>query len=158
MTRAMRRLYFTSAEQRMLFGKTSASESSRFIREISDENIDIHGYFNGFNYDDALPGSHTGSRSQNFEFKSQYSGFNKTASGRKKSPPAPALSSHSDLHERLPDYENGDVVNHSVFGRGVITNAQPAGNDVLLEIDFDEIGSKRMLLKSTARFITKNEK
>ncbi|MDR2568720.1 MAG: UvrD-helicase domain-containing protein, partial [Oscillospiraceae bacterium] len=41
MTRAMRKLYFTSARRRMLFGRTSSSEPSRFVREINNENIDI---------------------------------------------------------------------------------------------------------------------
>ena len=45
MTRAMRRLIFVSANSRMLFGKTSAAMPSRFIREISDENIVSHRSF-----------------------------------------------------------------------------------------------------------------
>ena len=42
MTRAERRLFFTSARQRMLFGKTNAAQKSRFVREISGDNIEIH--------------------------------------------------------------------------------------------------------------------
>ena len=53
MTRAMRRLYFTSARQRMLFGKTSSAQPSRFIGEIGSDNIDIQqhaGSFGGYDY------------------------------------------------------------------------------------------------------------
>jgi len=53
MTRAMRRLIFTSARQRMLFGKTSSSQPSRFLGEIDAGHIEIHypPYSFGYNFD-----------------------------------------------------------------------------------------------------------
>ena len=61
MTRAMRKLFFTATQRRMLFGKTSASTPSRFVLEISGENIEMHepqsrfGSFD-FDYDDGYEG------------------------------------------------------------------------------------------------------
>ena len=38
---------------------------------------------------------------------------------------------------------------------GLITNISPAGGDALLEIAFDTEGTKRVLLKSAARYMKK---
>ncbi|MDR0490426.1 MAG: UvrD-helicase domain-containing protein [Oscillospiraceae bacterium] len=46
MTRAIRRLIFTSARSRMLFGKTTSSQPSRFVNEIDSKNLDVR-----FSYD-----------------------------------------------------------------------------------------------------------
>ena len=36
-------------------------------------------------------------------------------------------------------------VMHKVFGAGTILNAQKMGNDVLLEIAFDKVGTKKLM-------------
>ena len=155
MTRAMRRLYFTCAQQRMLFGKTSAAKSSRFIREIDSENIDIHEPFNGFSYGNASPSNRSGFQSRNSDLGEAPGGYRKN---RTPSRHTKFQIPHSESSEALPDYKKGDVIIHSAFGRGIITSAAPGGGDVLLEIAFDECGTKRMLLNSAARYITRNEK
>lgn len=43
----------------------------------------------------------------------------------------------------------GDVVSHAAFGKGVIMQVMPLGNDTMLKIDFDSLGTK-MLMTSTA--------
>ncbi len=43
------------------------------------------------------------------------------------------------------DYKPGDVVSHKKFGRGMILSVSPTGNDVQLEIAFDEHGTKTLL-------------
>ena len=40
MTRARKKLTFTAARQRMIFGRTAAGRPSRFVDEVSDENIE----------------------------------------------------------------------------------------------------------------------
>ena len=42
-------------------------------------------------------------------------------------------------------YKPGDVVNHKKFGKGMILSVTPSGNDVQLEIAFDEAGTKTLL-------------
>ena len=49
----------------------------------------------------------------------------------------------------------GDAIKHKVFGKGLITSTKPMGGDLLLEIAFEEIGTKRLLLKTASNFITK---
>ena len=143
MTRAKRRLYFTCAKRRMLFGKTTAGMPSRFVREISGENIDVHEDRTGsfeFNFDaDSSFGSGGGSYTQERR--------RTTTTASTAFVPAPAAP--------LPDFKKGDAVLHKAFGDGVITAVSPAGGDALLEIAFNEAGTKRLMLKSAARYMTK---
>ena len=39
----------------------------------------------------------------------------------------------------------GDMVEHKKFGRGMILSVTPAGNDVKLEIMFDDVGTKSLM-------------
>jgi DNA helicase-2/ATP-dependent DNA helicase PcrA len=43
--------------------------------------------------------------------------------------------------------KKGDRVKHKTFGGGVIVEAVPTGGDVLLTIQFDSIGSKKLMQK-----------
>ena len=55
----------------------------------------------------------------------------------------------------LPDYKVGDQVQHSAFGLGLILSLKPMGNDALVEIAFDSVGTKRLMLRSAASHMTK---
>ena len=58
--------------------------------------------------------------------------------------PAPALQ-----------LAKGDQVRHRAFGLGMVLSAQKVGGDVLLEIAFDQVGTKRLMLKSAASHMEK---
>ena len=147
MTRAMRRLIFTSANERMLFGKTSSAMPSRFVREINPENLITHQAppsFGGFDFD-------------------YYEGYGKQSSPlggaaprttEKTRPARPrSLSLDSVSPAALPSFKKGDCVEHDAFGRGVVISVTQGGGDTLMEIAFDNAGTKRMLLKSVARYL-----
>ncbi|NLA86923.1 MAG: ATP-binding domain-containing protein, partial [Clostridiales bacterium] len=152
MTRAKKKLYFTSARQRMIFGKTTAGRTSRFVDEISDENIDrpasaVVGYrFEEADEDNTGPDSRS-HRTAGYEYRAQ-----KTTAKRDLTsyplPPAPAAAP-------AVSYLKGDVVKHKAFGRGMITDVQPAGGDALLEVAFDSVGTKRLMAKSAAAYMQK---
>lgn len=60
--------------------------------------------------------------------------------------------------ERKPVSMNldvGDQVRHKVFGDGMITSCRPMGGDILLEITFETVGTKRLMAKSAMNFMTK---
>ncbi len=42
-------------------------------------------------------------------------------------------------------FVKGDVVIHKVFGKGSVLVVKPMGNDMLLEINFDKIGIKKLM-------------
>ncbi|MBQ3554315.1 MAG: UvrD-helicase domain-containing protein [Clostridia bacterium] len=43
------------------------------------------------------------------------------------------------------DYMPGDIVTHKKFGRGMILSVTPEGNDVRIEIAFDDVGTKNLM-------------
>jgi DNA helicase-2/ATP-dependent DNA helicase PcrA len=134
MTRAKRRLYFTCARRRMIFGKTTSSKPSRFVREIKQDNIDKHEPFSYYDDDRFEP----------------YSGYNNV-----KPTPRPFTQAFSQTPEAPShQYNTGDSVEHSTFGRGIIKSKAAAGGDALLEIEFDTHGLRRFMLKSVSRYLT----
>ena len=44
----------------------------------------------------------------------------------------------------------GDMVRHRAFGQGMVLSIQPMGGDALVEIAFDNVGTKRLMLKFAA--------
>lgn len=44
---------------------------------------------------------------------------------------------------------------HKAFGKGVILSIQKMGGDALLEIAFDQVGTKRLMMKSAAAHMEK---
>ena len=48
------------------------------------------------------------------------------------------------------NHKKGDMVQHTAFGRGMILSVIPMGNDALLEIAFDQIGTKKLMAKAAS--------
>ena len=53
------------------------------------------------------------------------------------------------------ELRRGDMVRHSAFGTGMVLTVQSMGGDALLEVAFDNVGTKRMMLKAASQFMTK---
>lgn len=136
-TRAMKKLYITCARQRMLFGRTSNNRVSRFVEEIPSQDIEKGYVPKGYNYSDAPRGFET-----SVEHKKP------SASIRPVITPATASAP-------LPNFKQGDMVKHKSFGQGMIVAMTPMGGDFLVEIAFDNIGVKRLMLKAAAKLMEK---
>lgn len=130
-TRAQKALTISYARQRMLYGKTSAALASRFLREIpQDVIVKKGGYVQG------------GSFAPYGEWKQ---------APLRRSPSA--LSSYSSISQKQEvsiDYNKGDMVHHTAFGRGMVLSVVKMGGDALLEIAFDEIGTKKLMAKTAS--------
>lgn len=55
----------------------------------------------------------------------------------------------------LPAFQKGDMVDHRAFGRGMVLSVQKMGGDALLEIAFDNVGTKKLMLKAAAQHMKK---
>ena len=55
----------------------------------------------------------------------------------------------------LTAFHKGDMVRHKAFGQGMILSIQKMGGDALVEIAFDNVGTKRLMLKSASAHMTK---
>ena len=202
MTRAREKLTLTNARQRMLFGRTSPCQPSRFLKEIPEGNVEWQGKpelrpersewdadgFGSPSWDDGFDGS--------FRQKGSYGGYRAASSGgyggggsssyggrsggyggggssswqRSSAPsggsasgarsysgtgagrtakPSPARSA-SPIGKPAPkaaaniQFQAGDSVEHSAFGRGTVLSVTPMGGDALLEVQFGDIRKKLM--------------
>ncbi len=123
-TRAKQRLYLCHARQRMLFGMTQRNRLSRFAMEIPSELMEETGTL------------HTATPVQTPAWHGQTAAF-AVQTGVKKATQAATAP--------LPALAPGDQVRHKAFGVGMVIGATPMGNDMLLEIAFDNVGTKRIM-------------
>ena len=133
-TRAKETLTISHARQRMIYGRTSSALPSRFLQEIPESCMEKRGGYR------AEP-----QRSMTYEKRSVSS--NGYLSG--------ALRAHSAPSAPLPDYNKGDMVMHAAFGRGLILSVVKMGGDALLEVAFDDIGTKKLMAKAAGAHMKK---
>lgn len=121
-TRAKEKLFITHTTMRMLFGSTNRNLPSRFLREIPQELCVNTGF---------LP-------KVNFASKTEYL-HNKPSVGTKSSHMVQKKSASAVV------YSVGQSLIHKTFGQGLILSVKPMGNDTLLEIAFDKVGTKKIM-------------
>ncbi len=191
MTRAKEKLFLTCANQRMLFGRTSANRPSRFVEEIPSEHLERSGRSfldRSSSWEGGIPsrssgydssfGSYGGysarspydqrpdrtapSQSYQSSFVRAMGTGNPPPSGGAYAPQRPkrTVSSPAGGVKSAPpaagaDFKKGDMIRHKAFGQGMILSIQKMGGDALVEIAFDNVGTKRLMLKSAASHMTK---
>ena len=47
------------------------------------------------------------------------------------------------------------MVEHTAFGKGMVVSVRPMGGDALLEVAFDTVVTKKLMLKSAGRHMKK---
>jgi DNA helicase-2/ATP-dependent DNA helicase PcrA len=181
LTRAKERLFLTCASQRMLFGRTNSNRPSRFIGEIPDGCIDKSGRAfvdadkreYGGRWQDVQQGegqasaAPQSSTSRTSRYGTGYGGRSRRPrqetgdlgggiSIRHQAKPTGQQAVQASFY-LLSQYKKGTVVEHTAFGRGMIVSLTPMGGDALAEVAFDTVGTKRLMLKAAAQYMTKVE-
>lgn len=139
MTRAMRRLYLTSAEYRTLYGKTNYTKESQFLIELDKSLVE----------GDAIYKSNTTSdRNSRFSQGSGNDGYSNPEIFR----PFDQLKyikqnkmTESSGGDKNLDLKEGDKISHSKFGEGLVLSVK---GDIL-NVVFDSVGVK-LLAKNIA--------
>ncbi len=161
MTRAKEKLYLTCAGQRMLFGRTSANRPSRFLEEIPPEHLERSGR-NFLDRGDSWGGMPSRTSGYGGYAKPERSPYD-----QRPEPRAPQRRDYGGFSRAmgasaapkggadLSAFHKGDMVRHKAFGQGMILSIQKMGGDALVEIAFDNVGTKRLMLKSAAAHMTK---
>ena len=184
MTRAKEKLYMTCASQRMLFGRTSSNRPSRFAGEIPAELLEQSGrnyldpgrdedwdgfdqtrpqvstYRNPYSRGGSVRPAAYGGLSAGGEGRGRYGravpeGAAALSRGARPSRLNAGYTAPSQPGAALPAYQRGDMLEHKAFGRGMVLSVQKMGGDALLEIAFDNVGTKRLMLKSAAQHMKK---
>ena len=147
-TRAKRELTITYARQRTLYGRTGGCMPSRFLHEIPEE-CTVRSASSRLQ-PAWQQGGWTGTSASQSVWNSPGSsgGFVRRSPERRppfqSSPSAPML-----------ELQKGDMAEHTAFGRGMVLTVVKVGGDALLEIAFDEIGTKRLLAKTASAHMKK---
>lgn len=150
-TRAKQSLTITHARQRMLYGRTSAALPSRFLKEIPEECVVKKG------------GMRTAPREPAYGFGSSYGGYSSYAENSGYSAPVrkpqPKRTESPMVNATKPssylELNKGDMVMHAAFGRGMVLSVMKMGGDALLEIAFDDIGTKKLMAKTASAHMKK---
>ena len=141
-TRAKRKLYLVSARQRLIFGRTNANRVSRFVDEIPPELIDHKNVPKGYAY-------HERREQLGFEMPRR--------TAPQSNPNAFRPSFQKPTAKEPPSFKTGDRVSHKAFGKGRIIKMTPMGGDHLIEVAFDTLGTKKLMLRAAAQHMEKIE-
>ncbi len=164
MTRAKTKLYLTCANQRMLFGCTRPHRPSRFVEEIPPEHLERSGrtFLDREESWGGMPSRTSGYGGYGKPERSPYDQRPQTSGGQRRDYGgfSRAMGSGSSSVSTAPKtdlsaFHKGDMVRHKAFGQGMILSIQKMGGDALVEIAFDNVGTKRLMLKSAAAHMTK---
>ena len=125
-TRAMKDLTLTCAQQRMIRGETQYNKPSRFIREIPKELVDL-----GRNFK---------------ERKVKEIPLPKGYQQMKKAIKEPAFMQKKFEVKKASSlsYDVGDTVKHIKFGTGVVKSIVDGGRDYEVTVAFEKAGVKKM--------------
>lgn len=126
-TRAMKELTLTAAQQRMIRGETQYNKVSRFIREIPRELVEL-GREPKERKIMAMPQSNN-----------TYARMRQTYSKNTFSPKTFEVKKAEGL-----SYGVGDTVRHIKFGTGTVLAVVDGGKDYEVTVDFDKVGIKKM--------------
>jgi DNA helicase-2/ATP-dependent DNA helicase PcrA len=116
-TRAMQKLYITYAETRRLHGQETFNRPSRFIGELPDELL------------------------QEVRLKSSIS---RPVTARQPQATFDRWGRHHELE--TPAIALGQLVRHPMFGIGTVVNAEGAGPQARVQVNFESEGSKWLVL------------
>ena len=129
-TRAKKELYLVSADSRVIFGSSQRNRPSRFLREIPEELLET-----SRTHEWKKPGSDVQLPVPSSEIRA-VSAESARSFGTKAAPAVRVSQS---------TFRAGDSVMHKTFGSGMVLTATPMGNDTLLEIAFDKVGTKKLM-------------
>lgn len=142
-TRAKKKLYLISSQQRMLYGQTSRNMPSRFLREIPSSVIDDQSVVARRSTGFTTPRTAYANASRN---ELGHSSHNKIGSYTQSSSSAHKFGQAGNAAQKNNiDFKVGDTVCHKSFGTGTVLTVTPMGGDMLLEIAFDKAGTKKMM-------------
>jgi DNA helicase II / ATP-dependent DNA helicase PcrA len=132
-TRAKQRLFLTYATTRYRFGSMTYNEPSRFVDELSSDNLSFIGHV----------AEKEEKRTPVFEHH--------TPPMLRKKPAAAAFNDYTPSENFAPDdvtlLQPGMEVEHLKFGFGKILNVEGAGDSRIATMFFPGIGEKRIMLK-----------
>lgn len=126
LTRAKEKLTLTTAASRMLFGMTMRNPPSQFLEEIDKSLLEEK---------TSRRQSKRGIPADNAESVQSISLLQQQMAASKKR-----------VYQAQPkEFHVGERVRHAVFGDGTVLSITKMANDAMLEVGFDQVGTKRLM-------------
>lgn len=119
-TRAKEKLYLLNTRSRMVFGSTKFNPPSRFLTELPPDCCH------------SLVKPSKPVRRQN-DYKQPEKKINR------------GFTLGEKTKSERENFIIGEEVVHRVFGKGMIVSLKPMGNDILMEIAFEKVGTKKIM-------------
>ena len=137
--------------QRMLYGRTTTNLPSRFVDELPADYVKRIGM--------QKPRASQQEPRQYGSF-GRVSIYGDTYNDFSQIPARPRPQKEYSVHsapKAAPkmNFAAGEMVQHKAFGRGMILTVLPMGNDALLEIAFDGVGTKRLMANTAGQHMKK---
>ncbi|MEG0552109.1 MAG: 3'-5' exonuclease, partial [Carnobacterium sp.] len=133
-TRAEKKLYITNAYSRVLYGRMQSNQASRFIREITDEVIEL--------------GNNQPVGTQGVSYSRPTGSTPYRTNQAEKAASVPYQSPISNKKESGADklaWSTGDKAVHKKWGVGTVVKVTGDADNLQLDIAFKEQGIKRLL-------------
>lgn len=127
-TRAMKELTLTSAQQRMIRGETRYNKISRFVQEIPRELLDMG---------EARPKETPKKPAAADNYSQIRRDFQAKVFQQ-------AQTQFQVKSAQPLDYQEGDRVSHQKFGIGIVLSIVSGGKDYEVTVDFEKVGVKKM--------------
>lgn len=138
-TRAMKDLTLTAAQQRMIRGETQYNKVSRFVREIPRELVEL-GYESKEKKAAKTAGTPLGKASGKIPEKTNtYAKMRQAYQANTFAPKKFEVKKSEGL-----SYGVGDTVRHIKFGNGTVTAIADGGKDYEVTVNFEKVGVKKM--------------
>ena len=120
-TRAKQKLYLLNTRSRMIFGSTKYNRPSRFLEELPSDCCETM----------VKPRRPIQNKPTSTTTKPVTNGF--------------GSGFNTATKKTSEQFMVGEQVVHRVFGKGMIVSLRPMGNDVLMEIAFEKVGTKKIM-------------
>lgn len=152
LTRAREKIYILHTHSRLLYGQTQYNPISRFVTEIPDEYIEKKDTENGYAmYGRTVNARSVGGNTHSSDRDAVFSGYNNAYKAKnitkldtEKITVGKPLFTKESLG-KMPTLVPGDRVRHMSFGDGELLSAKKVGADVLYEVAFDKVGTKKLM-------------
>ena len=151
-TRAKETLTISHAKQRMLYGRTNAALKSRFLNEIPEECVVRKG---GYKARTEQPAYGSYDSGFGFDQRRQPSAQQLARQAQIKRSEASTITASVKSVSATLELNKGDMVLHAAFGKGMVLSVMKMGGDALLEIAFDDIGTKKLMAKTASAHMKK---
>lgn len=159
LTRAKEQIYITHTKSRLLFGQTQYNPLSRFVKEIPEKLTQENDKTNSVIFSQTVKNTPTvktyfhdssysafGTQKKQdrafADYKAQPNKFSERTGSSTKTTGSPVFSKPTASTDT---FTAGDRVRHMTFGDGEILSVRSMGADILYEVMFDKVGTKKLM-------------